>query len=311
MARDDPHDVAWALTAAADRFGSRPFLRSLQTGETVTYADLHAGAIRVANLLHALGLRRGARVAVRLPAPPEAACVLFGAMRLGVAAVVSGGSRPTGLPALAGQARAAFCATEEGFRTIPPACRHVVWMGDGGAADERGLDGRILLAEAASSPVAAVRETSPGADCPALIGIGEDRQTVLCHGEALSIAVHLIERYRLRPADACVGLLPLDCCAGLIAMGLVALLNGATVWWGPAAGPRFQAPAPHGWVIGRGEALAAFAQSLHAPRPIFRLALYPADSVRPGPAAPRLARQVEMFDTAAWAGAAAAPLQVV
>lgn len=304
-------DVGWALADAAERFGGRPFLCSLETGEALTYADLNAGAARVANLLHALGLSRGARVAVRLDAAPEAACVLFGALRLGVAAVVAAGSRPVGLSTLAARARVAFAAAEEAALGVPPTCRHVVWLGGGGLADERGLDGRALLREAAAEPVAAVREAAPGADCPALIGVGEGREIVLSHGEILSTSLHLIGRHRLRPVESCLGLLPLDGCTGFVAMGLVALLSGTTVWWGPAAGPWMLPSGSRGWAIGRSEALAALALSIHPPRPVFRLALYPADSGRPGQAAQRLARQVEPFDSAALAGATAAPLQVV
>lgn len=317
MPRNGLHDLGWALAAAADRFGDRPFLCSLESGEALTYADLYAGAARVANLCHVLGLRRGNRVAVRLPAPPEAACVLFGVMRFGAAAVVPAGSRPAMVSALAGRARAAFLATEEAIPGIPPACRHVVRMGgNGDPADERGMDGRALLAEAAPEPAAAVREASPGPGCLALICVGEDHEVSFSHEDVLMNALRLIERFRIRAEEPCVCLLPVDCWAGFVAMGVVALLNGGTAWWGSAAGPWVQPDVPSGWVIGRGEALTALAQSLYAPRPAFRLAIYPADSDRPGPAVQRLARRVEMIEGATPADIPpatlqTAPLQVV
>lgn len=305
-------DVGQVLAMAAGRGGGRPFLCSLETGEVLTYADLNAGAVRVANLLHTLGLRRGSRVAVRLPAPPEAACVLFGALRMGVAAVVSAGSRPVGLAALAGRARVAFAAAEEMPAGIPPGCRHLIRMGAGsGTGDGRVLDGSALLAEAPAEPVAEVREAFPGAGCPALIAAGGDGDVALCHADLLAAARRLIERFRFRPGETCVGLLPLDCCAGFVAMGLVTLLIGGTVWWGTAGEPRFQPSPPWGWAIGRSEALAVLARSLQEPRPVFHVVLHAAESARPGRLVQRLGARVEPLDEAALGGGRAVPLQVV
>lgn len=303
-------DLGQALALAATRHGDRPYLRSLDTGEALTYHDLNAGAARVANLLHTLGLRPGSRVAVRLPALPDAACVLFGAMRMGMVAVVSGGSRPVGLATLAGLARVAFAAGEDSFAGLPPGCRHLIRMGPGNMAG-RVLDGPALLAEASVEPVAEVREASPGAAANALAGVGGEGQVTLTHGDILAAARRLIERYRFRAEEACVGLLPLDCCPGFVAMGLVNLITGGTIWWGTATRPPFQPSVPWGWAIGRPEAFAALARSFRAPRPAFRVVLYPADSGRPGTSMRRLGLRVEAFDDAGPAGGPAVPLQVV
>jgi long-chain acyl-CoA synthetase len=76
------------LVATAARTGpDHPALVDLASGRTLTWADLDAAVTAQARDLVAAGAHPGDRVAVRLPAGPEYAAAVFGALRAGLVVV--------------------------------------------------------------------------------------------------------------------------------------------------------------------------------------------------------------------------------
>lgn len=303
----------WLEEVAAAR-GTRPFLRVPGDGGGLSYAGLLAGANRTANLLHALGVRPGARVAVRVPARIEAAAVLLGIARLGATAVLSGGSRPTPPEVLAASgARVAFLGEEACLQKGRLRFRERVILGAAGRTRRDELDGDALLAGAPDTAVAAVREAREG-DAPLLLCIRGREEVPLSRLQVLDAALRLAERHRLRPSDAGAVLVPLDGYFGFLAL-LLLLLTRATGWWIPpdrggahGGGGGFKG----GWLLGRGDTLADVAAAWGpdggpADGPPFRLLLYPADGPAPGRLASRWAeRAAPVLPPAAPEGVAAA-----
>ena len=65
---------------------------------TITYGELHAEVVRMANCLKALGAGKGDRVTLYLPMIPEAAVAMLACARIGaVHSVVFGGFSPEAL----------------------------------------------------------------------------------------------------------------------------------------------------------------------------------------------------------------------
>src|SRR4030095_8212369 len=65
---------------------------------TLTYGELHAEVVRMANSLKALGARKGDRITLYLPMIPEAAVAMLACARIGaVHSVVFGGFSPEAL----------------------------------------------------------------------------------------------------------------------------------------------------------------------------------------------------------------------
>jgi long-chain acyl-CoA synthetase len=83
----EPRILPDLLRDAAARFGERDALRFL--GARVRYAELDAAASRFAGSLGALGLPRGARVAIQLPNLPQTAIAFLGTLRAGDVAVMT------------------------------------------------------------------------------------------------------------------------------------------------------------------------------------------------------------------------------
>lgn len=287
----------WLEEAAAAR-GTQPFLRVPGEGDGVSFAGLLAGANRVANLLHALGVRPGARVAVRLPGRLEAALILLGIARLGATAVLSGGSRPCPPEVLAASgARIAFLGGEACLQKGRLLFRERVVLGAAGRTRRDELDGDALLAGAPDTPVAAVREARVG-NAPLLLCLRGREEVPLSRHQVRDAAVGLAERHRLRPGEAGAVLVPLDGYFGLVAVMLLLVTHGSG-WWIPP----HQAGAQDGchglkggWLLGRGDTLAGMApasgaEAGGADRPPFRLLLLPADGPAPGRPASRWAER--------------------
>jgi long-chain acyl-CoA synthetase len=73
------------LSASAGTYPTRPALDFY--GRRVTYQELDRAAIRFANALAGLGVRKGDRVAVMLPNVPQAVIAYYGALKLGAVVV--------------------------------------------------------------------------------------------------------------------------------------------------------------------------------------------------------------------------------
>lgn len=301
------------LEEAAAARGTQPILRVPGGGDGLSYAGLLAGANRVANLLQALGLRPGDRVAVWLPARIEAAIVLLGIARLGATAVVSGGSRacPPETLAVPG-ARVAFLGAEAPLRQGRPLFKERVILGAACGVRREDLDGDALLAGAPETPVAAVRESRAG-DAPLLLCLRGREEVVLSRLQVLDAALRLVERHRLRPSEAGAVLVPLDGYFGILSLLLLVATRGSGWWLPPARGgvgkdcDRLSGE----WLMGRGDTLGAMPAGAAPPdgppaRPPFRLLLYPEDGPAPGRSAARWAeRAVPVRSPAAPEGATA------
>jgi acetyl-CoA synthetase len=84
---------------------------------TLTYGELHAEVVRMANCLKALGARKGDRVTLYLPMIPEAAVAMLACARIGaVHSVVFGGFSPEALHGRIEDCASRFLITADGGR---------------------------------------------------------------------------------------------------------------------------------------------------------------------------------------------------
>src|SRR5688500_14496951 len=87
------------------------------TGRTLTYGELHAKVVRMANCLKALGAGRGDRVTLYMPMIPEAAVAMLACARIGaVHSVVFGGFSPEALHGRIEDCASRFVVTADGGR---------------------------------------------------------------------------------------------------------------------------------------------------------------------------------------------------
>src|SRR5690606_28612106 len=105
-----PPEIGLTLTdlleVRAASQGSRVFVLLPETRSHLSFGDLNDEATRFANVLHALGLRAGDRVALVLANGREFLITLFGTLKLGAwAAVVDPGLGPDGVAACLGCVR--------------------------------------------------------------------------------------------------------------------------------------------------------------------------------------------------------------
>ena len=158
-----PASSVWAmLNAAADRHAHRPALSFLSTGsphepvQTWTHGQLLMQCRRLANWLHAQGVRNPCGVAVLLPNLPQTYVALSGSQ---AAAVVCPISPTLGAAAVAGILVAGDCQVlvTEGSAQNPalwqracaaaalaPGLRHVVVVGGMDGASVGGMDGAMV-----------------------------------------------------------------------------------------------------------------------------------------------------------------------
>ncbi|NWG46398.1 MAG: acetate--CoA ligase [Alphaproteobacteria bacterium] len=91
---------------------------------TITYRELHAEVCRFANVLKAMGVKRGDRVTIYMPMIPEAAMAMLACARIGaVHSVVFGGFSPDSLAGRITDCDSRFVITADegmrGGRTVP------------------------------------------------------------------------------------------------------------------------------------------------------------------------------------------------
>ena len=106
-------DARSRVVAQLDRAAARPFLIDDRTGETVTYADLRAGADDDVAALQSLGVGEGDRVAILLDTSVRFVRLYFACLLSGAVAVpVNKGLHPTQLDAVLGIARPRVLVSE-------------------------------------------------------------------------------------------------------------------------------------------------------------------------------------------------------
>ena len=85
------------------------------TTRTISYGELHAAVVRMANCLKALGARKGDRVTLYLPMIPEAAVAMLACARIGaIHSVVFGGFSPEALHGRLEDAASRLVVTADG-----------------------------------------------------------------------------------------------------------------------------------------------------------------------------------------------------
>ncbi|HEY3241026.1 MAG TPA: AMP-binding protein [Acidimicrobiia bacterium] len=133
----------------AAEYGDRPAVVSpVDTGATVTYAELDAAADRLAFALRRLGIERGDRIVVHLPNIVEFPAISFALLRLGALPVYALPAHReheiAHLVALTDAVAYLACGSFAGFdstvlakaaREAAPSLRHVLLLGKGGDAD--------------------------------------------------------------------------------------------------------------------------------------------------------------------------------
>ena len=89
-----------------------------QPGRTLTYRDLHADVVRMANALKAMGVKKGDRVTIYMPMIVEGVTAMLACARIGaVHSVVFGGFSPEALAGRIEDCASRFVVTaDEGFR---------------------------------------------------------------------------------------------------------------------------------------------------------------------------------------------------
>jgi malonyl-CoA/methylmalonyl-CoA synthetase len=216
--RIDSHDAA------------KPFLRT-PDGRIVSYGEMERGSARLANVLAALGVERGDRVAAQVEKSPEAillylACLRAGAVYLPLNTAYTAGE----LEYFIGDAqpRVVVCAPEKHESVSVLARRLGVsateTMGADGnsgtlAARAAAADSRFQTVARAADDLAAILYTSGTT--------GRSKGAMLTHGNLSSNARALQECWRFTADDVLLHALPIYHTHGLFVATNVVLFSGA------------------------------------------------------------------------------------
>ncbi len=243
-----PHaSVPAALAASAARWPQQVALRYIVDAELATppqdttYADLLAAVHRAGHLFTALAAPERPRVALLLPAIPQAQVALWAAESVGLACPLNYLLQPDHLVHLvqsAGCNVLVALAPGQGLDLAErvaalqaqcPALRQVLWVGPGLAAD---LDFDALCATQPADAPPAARTAQPD-DVVALFHTGgttgAPKLAQHTHRNQLHSARGAALMYGTTPDDRIVNGLPLFHVAGSLVFGLSTLLAGGTI----------------------------------------------------------------------------------
>ncbi|MCM2307871.1 MAG: malonyl-CoA synthase [Sulfuritalea sp.] len=208
----------------------------LPDGRVWTYGDVERASGRVANLIAALGLKPGDRVAAQVEKTPEALVLYLAAIRAGMVFLplnpayqrheleyFLGDAKP-GLFVCRPQART--LAAELAARTGVP---HVLELDD---------DGRGSLIEAAAAHADAFATVARGsADLAAILytsgTTGRSKGAMLSHGNLAHNARTLHAYWHFQPGDVLLHMLPTFHVHGLFVACHTTLLNGSAMFFEP------------------------------------------------------------------------------
>lgn len=235
-----PNTLSGALEAAAERWGSKPFLRHGDT--TTTYAELRDESNRIAAGLLARGLRPGDRIAISCQNRVEWVSLFFAAMKLGLPVVLlSTRYREVELRHMLNHAEVRMVVTAneadgfdfatfyESFREETPSLGDIVFLD--GPAFEGSLHFSELAAEVDGEALnAAAGPVSP--ETPAVIAYtsgttGTPKGASLTNRNLLTTVQSMTTLLSINDQDVFVGSLPLSHVGGVICGPLGTLLGGA------------------------------------------------------------------------------------
>ena len=208
----------------------------LADGRAWTYGDIERASGRVANLITALGLQPGDRVAAQVEKTPEALVLYLGALRAGMVFLPLNpayqrheleyflGDATPGLFVCRPQARA--LADELAAKA---GVKHVLELDDTGrgslidAAAPQGDD--FATVERSKADLAAILYTSGTT--------GRSKGAMLSHGNLAANARTLHEYWHFQPGDVLLHMLPIFHVHGLFVACHCALLNGSAMFFEP------------------------------------------------------------------------------
>ena len=205
-----------------------------EAGRRYDWSEVERTSAALANLLVALGLRAGDRVAVQVPKSPEALLLYLATLRAAcVFLPLNTGYRQAEIEYFIGDAEPALvvCAPENASWIEPLARRHgvshVLTLGSEGA-------GSLLPAAAAQAQQFDTRPVDDAA--PACIiytsgTTGRSKGAVLSHGNIGSNALVLHHYWRWRRGDVLLHALPIFHVHGLFVACHGALLSGSPMLW--------------------------------------------------------------------------------
>lgn len=211
--------------------GQRLVFHSRVRPAQTTAAEMDAAAERVARALHALGLAAGDKIAVMLPTWREATLAYLAAFKLGlvvVPIVAIYGPREVGF--ILRQTEASAIVIPDVWRgrdyvklveeaDAPPALRHVIVVGEGGAVCwddlERGEGGAYPAANVSADDVCLIIYTSGTTADPK--GVKHTHNTMLCDLNAMRIA-GAPPMMPAEPEGAALVVFPAGHIAGFLAM---------------------------------------------------------------------------------------------
>ena len=302
-----PPEIGLTLTdlleVRAASQGSRVFVLLPETRSHLSFGDLNDEATRFANVLHALGLRAGDRVALVLANGREFLITLFGTLKLGAwAAVVDPGLGPDGVAACLGCVRpkAAAVSGDRLAAQVVAARAQGLWSGEvvafgGRRPQKQVLWGDHLLEAAPPVLYGEIAELFKERGAAGLITFawqppGRPLGVMLPETALTHVAAALIQLLGLSAADRTVPLASLAQQHGVLLSVLAMLVAGGTVVLAgrTAAAPLVEAYRAT-WLLAPPALLAAAAPEGRRPRPArglsFLLAL-------PGPLDPALRRHL-------------------
>jgi malonyl-CoA/methylmalonyl-CoA synthetase len=205
-------------------------------GAKITYGDLAAGSARIANVLRALGVRPGDRVAVQVEKSPEALLLYLGCVRAGAAFLpLNTAYTPAEIEYFLGDAEpwVFVCdpATKDKLATVAlkAGVAHVMTLGV-----QR--DGTLMDQIAAASPNFEDVERGPD-DLAAILytsgTTGRSKGAMLSHDNLASNALTLVEYWKFTASDVLIHALPIYHTHGLFVATNVLLLAGGTMLFLP------------------------------------------------------------------------------
>ncbi len=212
-----------------------------EDGGLYSWDDVERASAKLANLLAALRLPAGARVAVQVEKSPEALLLYLATLRAGyVYLPLNTAYRESEIDYFVGNAEPALvvCSPANRAWIAPIAARHAVahllTLGD----DRSGS----LLAAAAAMPDGFETVPREPDDLAAILytsgTTGRSKGAMLSHGNLASNARVLQLYWRWRPGDVLLHALPIFHVHGLFVASHGALLNGSKMIWLPRFDPK-------------------------------------------------------------------------